>query len=256
MREILPFLCEGETLLATLDGPPSATIGWLFVTGGTQTRVGPHRLYERLAHVLAEAGQAVLRFDRRGVGDSGGADPDYEGSGSDLAAAVALLRAQIPGLRRIFGFGLCDGATALVLNRERLGLDALALANPWAIEPHDDLPPAAAIRGHYRHRIADPKAWAALLRGRANLARLARGLLRSVRTEQSPLAHRVAAGIRPTDTIILARDDGTAQAFRAACGRIHAQWRTIATASHSFADAPAFAALRDALLAIGATPPR
>ncbi|HET8611304.1 MAG TPA: hydrolase 1, exosortase A system-associated [Sphingomonas sp.] len=256
MREILPFACEGETLLATLDGPRDATTGWLFVTGGTQTRVGPHRLYERLADALAEAGQAVLRFDRRGVGDSGGADPGYDGSAPDLAAALALLKARVPTLDRLLGFGLCDGATALALNREPLGLDMLALANPWAVEPRDDLPPAAAIRGHYRRKIADPKAWGALLRGRINLGRLARGLLRSAWTEQSALAHRLAGGIRPRDTIILARDDGTAQAFRAACGKVDARWQTIATASHSFADGPAFAELRDALLAIGSTPPR
>ena len=77
MRAIAAISCEGDTLYATLDGPADATVGWLFATGGSQTRVGPHRLYERLAARMASAGHAVVRIDRRGIGDSSGVDRGY-----------------------------------------------------------------------------------------------------------------------------------------------------------------------------------
>ncbi|HEX8528226.1 MAG TPA: hydrolase 1, exosortase A system-associated, partial [Allosphingosinicella sp.] len=71
MRRLLSFDCEGSAIGASLD-PAGGETGLLLVTGGTQTRIGSHRMYERLAAALAEAGWPCFRFDRRGVGDSEG----------------------------------------------------------------------------------------------------------------------------------------------------------------------------------------
>ncbi|WBO24109.1 hydrolase 1, exosortase A system-associated [Sphingomonas abietis] len=251
MREILAIDCHGDNLLATLDGPAEATIGWLFVIGGTQTRVGPHRLYERLAARLAGAGHAVIRFDRRGVGDSGGEDPGYDASDADIAAALEALRRRFPGLSALHGLGLCDGAAAIALASPKLA--GAVLANPWVIEPADDLPPVAAIRSHYRKRLSDPAAWRRLLSGGVNFTKLFRGVMRSRAREDDGLFARFLSGMPQQSRIVLADGDGTAQAFAAA-------WRghkgrkppativSIATASHSFADAPAFEALAQTLL--------
>ncbi len=250
--------CEGQYLLATIDGPGDTTIGWLFVIGGTQTRVGPHRLYERLAARLAEACQAVIRFDRRGVGDSAGGDPGYLDSGADLLAAMHALRQNFPKLGEIWGFGLCDGATALTLHGDRLRLTGAVLANPWVVERQGELPPAAAIRGHYKRRLLDPKAWARLLGGGVNLRKLARGIAHSRAAEDDTLARRFVAGLPARAGIVLAEGDGTAQAFAAAWKEAGkgspAALLTVATASHSFADPAGFEALAQALL--GATTPR
>jgi exosortase A-associated hydrolase 1 len=238
-------------LLATLDGAADATIGWLFVVGGSQTRVGPHRLYERLAARLAEAGQAVIRFDRRGVGDSGGEDAGYLGSAVDVTVALEALKSEFPDLSSIFGFGLCDGASAIALIAPTLS--GAVLANPWVVEPIDDLPPAAAIRGHYARRLLDPRAWLRLLGGGVDVRRLVRGLVRSGGPEDDSLVRRFAAGMPANARIVLAEGDGTAQAFSAAWrglkrNRAPATIVSIPTASHSFADPPAFEALAQALL--------
>lgn len=243
--------CEGETLLATLDGPEDARVGWLFVMGGSQTRVGPHRLYERLAARLAEAGQAVIRFDRRGVGDSSGSDTGYLDSGPEAATALAALKDHFPNLSNILGFGLCDGASALALVAPRLS--GAVLANPWVVEPVDELPPAAAIRGHYRQRLRDPRAWLRLLRGGVDFGKLWRGLRRSRGRDDDSLARHVAEGLPPNSRIVLAEGDGTAQAFVAAWSGLGnkkpaAEILTIPTSSHSFADPPAFEALARVLL--------
>ncbi len=258
LRRILTITCESEKMLATCDGPPNAAIGWLFVVGGTQTRVGPHRLYERLATRLSDAGQAVLRFDRRGVGDSTGEDPDYFGSHADIAAAWRALRNEFPNLHQVFGFGLCDGASALALHGRGAELDGAVLANPWVVEPQDDLPPAAAIRGHYRRRLLDPGAWRRLLTGGVDFGKLARGITHCRAREDDQLVQRFAAGLPDAPQIVLAEGDGTAQAFAAAWRDLAANTRPAAsilripTSSHSFADPPAFEALAGALLAYSA----
>jgi exosortase A-associated hydrolase 1 len=259
MKRIIPVSCAGETLVATIDGPAEARIGWLFVTGGRQTRVGPHRLYERLARRMAEAGHAVIRFDRRGTGDSGGTDGGYLASGPELHAALDALKGRFLLLETVLGFGLCDGATALALHG--VSLDGLVAANPWVVEPRGDLPPAAAIRGHYAKRLIDRKAWVRLLSGDVNLKQLVRGLARSAAKEDDSLVRRFADGVA-APCIVLAEGDGTAQAFAAAWKGLRAGASnrrknlesdrggivTIPTASHSFADAPAFEALASAML--------
>jgi exosortase A-associated hydrolase 1 len=251
LRAIVTIPCEDDRLVATLDGPAEARIGWLFVAGGTQTRVGPHRLYERLAALLAVQGQAVVRFDRRGVGDSSGVDRGYRHSSEEIAAALKELRSRFPQINTIFGFGLCDGASAIALADERLS--GAVLANPWVVEPTDDLPPSAAIRGHYRRRLFDPDAWKRMLRGDVDFGRLGRGILRLSRREDDNLVQRFANRLPPATRIVLAEGDGTGQTFaavwRALKGRKPAVTiMTVPTTSHSFADPPAFEALARALL--------
>ncbi|MGZ8335067.1 MAG: hydrolase 1, exosortase A system-associated [Allosphingosinicella sp.] len=213
MRRLLTFACEGAELGATLDGADGAT-GLLLVTGGSQSRIGSHRMYERLASDLAGQGISCLRFDRRGVGDSGGEDPGFLGSGPDLTAAVAALRAECPQVQRLYGLGLCDGATALALFGDEAGLDGLILVNPWLVEAAPGEPAPAAIRQHYRQRLLSFEGWKKLLSGSANYRRIFSGVIKlSKRTPASPLARDVASALSrhqlPAEWI-LARGDATA----------------------------------------------
>jgi exosortase A-associated hydrolase 1 len=245
MRRLLTFSCQGRALAGSLDGPDGPT-GVLMVTGGTQTRSGSHRMYERLAVALADAGYPSFRFDRRGVGDSEGADPGFRGSEPDIEAALTALRAECPGLDRVVGFGLCDGAAALVLFSPRLGLDALILANPWFVETDENTPSPLAIRQHYGERLTSREGWRRLLTGRVSVGKTVRGLARiAVPSESSELAKEVAEALEkaPPATLILCRSDATgataealwnSRDFSSVRGR-HPDPIPIASDSHTFA---------------------
>src|SRR3546814_10409691 len=102
MRHHLTFACEGAALAATLDEAPGTT-GLLIVSGGNEIRSGAHRGMAMLSQRIAAAGHPVLRFDRRGIGDSDGSNGGLEPSDPDIAAALAAFRADQPHALRTNG---------------------------------------------------------------------------------------------------------------------------------------------------------
>ncbi|WP_307085830.1 hypothetical protein [Sphingomonas faeni] len=140
IRRLIGFACEGETLAATLDDAPGTT-GLLIVSGGNEIRSGPHRGMVMIAQRLAATGTPVFRYNSRGVGDSTGDNGGFLSAKLDLIAAVAAFRNVAPHVTRLIGFGNCDAASTLALFGRSAGFDKVVLANPWVIEPIDDIPP-------------------------------------------------------------------------------------------------------------------
>ena len=217
MRRLLSFDCAGAALGATLD-PAGGTTGLIIVTGGTQTRIGSHRMFERLAFALAGEGWPCFRFDRRGVGDSEGEDADFKGSGPDLAAAAAAFRREQPQLSRLLGFGLCDGASALALHGKAAGLDGYVLVNPWFVESEAGERPPAAIKSHYKAQLLSLHGWKRLLSGSISYKKLLKGLRSIAASRPSSLAGEIAASMARAKLpaqLILASRDATAIAAQA-----------------------------------------
>lgn len=255
MRRLIAFACAGDTLLGTLDDAPGKT-GLLIVSGGNEIRIGAHRGMALLAQKLAERGIPVFRFDRRGIGDSTGSNGGYLSSGPDIGAAAATFSAEA-GIERLIAFGNCDAATALALFGGAAGIDRLILANPWVVEPSDDLPPAAAIRSRYAAKLKDPRELWRLVSGGVNIVRLVKGLARisSTPSEPNALARRLAdalEGWRGRATILLATGDATAIAYRDAITRIGLilPTHTHDTPSHSFAREGDAAWLEERIVAV------
>lgn len=240
MRTLLTFRCGDDRLAGVLDPAPSPD-GLLVVSGGNEVAAGPRRAMARLASRVAAAGHPVFRYDRRGVGDSEGANGGWRSGGPDLMAALDCFARH--GAARVVAFGNCDAATALALFQPPVA--ARVLANPWLDLESGDLPPPAAVRAHYARRLADPAAWRALLGGGVDLRRLFRGL-RAAADRGEPgglaaeLAERLAGGAAPA-TIVLAERDNTGAAFADAwrrpvfaAARARVEVRTIPTDSHGF----------------------
>lgn len=262
-RRFLSFTCEGNTLCGTLD-TAKGTTGLLIVSGGNELRAGPWNSQTAIAAKVAAAGFPVLRFDRRGVGDSEGPNGGFESSAPDLAAALAAFRAHVPTLRRVVAFGNCDAASALML-AGGAGCDALVLANPWTFDPEpepveavEEPTPArmtrGAIRAHYLRRIADPRAWWRLLTGKVALGGLAGSLADAAQSDgpQSALAARMAAALAPYTgpvALLVAERDRTGQAFCDNWDKNDARIRTCPAASHSFVEPQAHIWLQGQILA-------
>ncbi len=259
-RRIVSVSCEGNNLLGTLDTSSSST-GLLIVSGGNEIRSGPWGSQALLAKAIAAAGFPVFRFDRRGVGDSDGPNGGYRSAAPDIAAALSAFRAHVPALRRVVGYGNCDGASALMLASGG-GCDGLVLANPWTIDEmrSGEAPdgnaalPSAAVRAHYLRRLRDPGALLRLVKGKVSLAQLVGSLRDAARPAPPPstlareLAQKLGEFAGPT-AILLAERDRTAQEFLTHWDKRDARLRICPQASHSFVEPSAQAWLREQLVA-------
>jgi exosortase A-associated hydrolase 1 len=244
-------------------------VGLVILVGGPQVRTGSHRQFTLLARAAAAAGHATLRFDVRGMGDSSGRQRAYTELDDDLAAAIGALLAQVPELRGVLLWGLCDAAAAIALysgrraDRRVLGL---CLVNPW-VRSEATLA-QTRLSHYYGQRLRQAGFWRKLLRGGVGLSalrswveqrRLARGSAVPGASLAAQVFHGLDACAAPLH-LVLAGADLTAQEF-AAQARARPGWpqrpgcpeaavlHTVPDADHAFSTETAHAALRDATLA-------
>ena len=243
----LVLTCKGAELLGILHpGVSEATRGVLVVVGGPQYRVGSHRQFVLLARDLAAAGIPVLRFDYRGMGDADGEFAGFEQIDADIAAAIDAFCAQLPELREIVIWGLCDAASAAVFYAWRdPRIAGLVLLNPWM---RTDAGQARAyLRHYYLARLVNPELWRKIGRGEFQLATALRSLLAlfkqsrrvdpggaatrppAAMTETAALPERMAEGwqrFAGPVLLILSGDDLTAAEFRDAT-KTSRHWRRL-----------------------------
>lgn len=152
----LTFPCDGDMLVGILHIPSSpSTLGMVIVVGGPQYRVGSHRQFVLLARELAARGIAVLRFDCRGMGDSGGEFPGFEHIEPDVAAAVEALVCELPSIRHITLWGLCDASLAISMHAHRdRRITGIVLLNPWIRA--DAALARARLKHYYLARLIQP----------------------------------------------------------------------------------------------------
>lgn len=249
----LTFACGGTTLAGTLDTAPG-TSGLLIVSGGNEVRAGAFSGHARLSASLAAAGFPVFRFDRRGVGDSGGDNRGFRKSGRDILAAAEAFRAMVPQLSRLVAYGNCDAASALMLAHGE-ACDALVLSNPWTIESDEGQMPASAIRSRYGQKLRNPRELVRLLSGKVDLAKLARGVVQAVgpKPKATSLAQEMADALAASGKphrFLLASSDRTAQIFREVFPLDPgADLRTCEGASHAYVEPHARDWLKNELLA-------
>ncbi len=260
VEQTLSFECQGETLLGVLALPSPervqarADVGVLIVVGGPQYRSGSHRQFVLLARSLASEGYPTLRFDVRGMGDSGGDRRDFEAISDDIGAAIgALVQAQ-PRVARIVLWGLCDGASAALLycaERQDVRVQGLCLANPWLRSEATQA--RTQINHYYRQRLQERAFWLKLFSGKVAVAAL-RGLWQAVRrTQRGPsgaapgFQARMCQGWSRSDMpklLLLSGQDYTAKEFdeyvrldpawARAVARSEVERREIPGADHTF----------------------
>lgn len=234
----LSFDCAGDTLYGVASVPAAPALaaarGVVIVVGGPQYRAGSHRQFTLLARALAAQGIAALRFDVRGMGDSEGTARPFEDIGADLRAAIDAFMAQVPALREVVLWGLCDGASAAALYaRHDRRVSGLALLNPWVRTEAGAA--TATIKHYYRARLFDKAFWHKLASGKFDAGaavRSAFGLARSAiaaAPAASALPDQVYQGLAGFDgklLVMLSGADLTAQEFADASTATDA-WRRL-----------------------------
>lgn len=238
------FDCEGSRLIGIIAQPdhPDET-GVVIVVGGPQYRAGSHRQFTLLARQLAAQGIASLRFDYRGMGDSEGDIRYFEDIDADIRAAIEHLMSQVPHLKQVSLWGLCDAASAaLYYAHTDPRVAGLILLNPWA---HSETASARAkIKHYYWDRLTSAAFWIKLFTGKMKLGSSLSDFAGSARqasatgkqTEMAPVIDlryggpgyidRMLAGWKQFSgkiELILSGNDLTAQAFEELL-RIDRQW--------------------------------
>lgn len=245
VREVPIFFGEQQNLFGIVaepsqrpvDGSAAGGIVVLMLNVGTNHRVGPNRMYVKMARAWAEQGFSSLRFDLAGIGDSRAADEFSETklyskqSVNDVRRAMDALAVQ-RGYDRFVLMGLCSGAyvafqTALADSR----VAGQVLLNPRRLvwKEGDTLQSAMQrtfkSTHYYRQALKDPATWSRLFRGQldvrgvagrvatlavARARRTLTGLLGLGPSEEDVLLHMRGLARRGTHTLILVgtEDDG------------------------------------------------
>jgi pimeloyl-ACP methyl ester carboxylesterase len=187
----------------------------LLLSPGIKGRVGPHRLYLKIASRLVSLGFHVLRFDYDGLGDSEGeiseralADMYVTIQGGryidDTIAAMDWAQQSLR-IDRFVGSGLCGGSLSALLTAEcdsriecllGIGIPAILDGGPANWQRSLTNGQLNRLRDGYLRKILDPSSWIRLLSGRTSYKLLWRSLRGS---RPAPLPQSAENGRFPSD---------------------------------------------------------
>ena len=129
------------------------------------------------ARALAEADIPVMRFDYRGMGDSDGGVKTFEQVDADVRVAIDQFFKQVPALREVVLWGLCDAASAeLLYAHTDHRVTGLVLVNPWVRT--ETSVAKAYLKHYYLMRLVDSSLWRKIARGEFNFVAAARSFMR------------------------------------------------------------------------------
>jgi uncharacterized protein len=173
MEEPVSFLCKDKWLYGILHIPEDSILSRTVVTmviGGSQTRVGGHRLYIQLARFLCNKGFAVFRFDYEGMGDSEGRLIGNKDAGPSIDAAINYLAKRLPEFSDSILWTICNGVSKCLTyavdypNR----IAGLILCNPDVRSMTGDVR-IYQKKQYYRKRLLDKNFWIKLFLLRVNI---------------------------------------------------------------------------------------
>jgi pimeloyl-ACP methyl ester carboxylesterase len=169
IREQALLLGKRKSLVAIIAQEPIAARAAVerpvivILNSGIIHRVGPNRMFVRLARQLASAGHVVVRFDLSGIGDSEPRTDQLD----PLDAALADIREVLDSLeasrqaRKFVLVGLCSGADHSIV----YGGQDPRVVGMVLIDPSIPRTRGYYVR-HYRGRVLRWQSWLNFARGR------------------------------------------------------------------------------------------
>ncbi len=181
MREKAVLLGKTKSLVGIITNPEVKTDGKkverpavVLLNSGTLHRVGPNRVYVKLARKLAADGFLVLRFDLSGIGDSqlpGSAASEGDARFiSDTREAMDFL-SDVHGVNKFILMGICSGAdnafSVACIDERVVGVNM--------IEPFS-FPTTGYFAQSYSHSFLKLRSWKRLLTGQSEVWGIIKGL--------------------------------------------------------------------------------
>jgi exosortase A-associated hydrolase 1 len=200
------------------------------------------------------------------MGDSEGESRTFEDIDDDIRCAIDQFHAEVPELREVVIWGLCDAASAALFYAHRDSrITGLVLLNPWARTEQGAA--KAYLKHYYLQRLVSREFWTKVFRFRFDAVNSVRSLIRLTSTAlpsvaekphgdapssnsngMNSLPDRMLAGLqhfRGPVLFILSGNDLTAREFMD-CTKASAEWRKLlaspraqvrhlADANHTFA---------------------
>ncbi|HUW82179.1 MAG TPA: alpha/beta fold hydrolase [Phycisphaerae bacterium] len=200
------FEVHGARLHGTVHAPANRADrrdpGVLILNSDDGCRLGPHRLWVRLAERVSDLGFPCLRFDYRGCGDSEGPEgppPADVGLEDAMAANAYLLESMC--LRTTVLVGICYGAEIALLANQSLDsvIGVVACSTGRYIThyrqggafAHTD-----AYLAGYKSKLLSWNAWRKFVHGQVNTRLIASGFWRTLRPQDRRRDQEGAAAVR------------------------------------------------------------
>lgn len=195
-QETALHFSAGHQQLCGIFTPGQRDTALLVVVGGPQYRIGSHRQFVKLCRAVAQQQFASLRFDVSGMGDSAGPVSLFYNQQTDIQAAIDELFKLQPQLQSVVLWGLCDGASAILLSQLHQPdprVTGMVLLNPWVRQQNTYA--QTMVKHYYWQRLLQQSFWRKLLSGQFELLKSVRSLIKNLqqarqKTEQQ---HRLEA---------------------------------------------------------------
>jgi uncharacterized protein len=165
MAEQYHEISSDNNQLSAILHAATGNIGVLIIVGGPQYRIGSHRQFVKLSRHLASQHIPSMRLDSTGMGDSSGQKQSFYQQTTDINAGITAMFQQLPQLKQVVLWGLCDAASAILLkmNQTDPRIAGLILLNPWVRQQHSHA--ETLLKHYYLKRLISRSFWRKVFSG-------------------------------------------------------------------------------------------